>query len=215
MRLVAIRGGIGRAAARSGACGLSGRTDNRLNLGIGVTMFLGSSYHGTETVVRKAAPHEAPHRLRAHAKLLGDLSHREELVHQLERLSVTMSGPNQILPPHLGVLTQAEIADGINATNDNAFRLLTDSVLLYLQKRHPSSSTLALLSIEESGKAVLLRRLLRETTPSGRRRIWSQWGRHKAKSTAALQNFADTNMLKVEDRKTFEDLRKQLLLTPA
>lgn len=58
-----------------------------------------------------------------------------------------------------GRLTPAQVAAGINAAIRNAKRLYEDALILLSEKRYPSAASLAILSIEESGKASILREL--------------------------------------------------------
>ncbi len=63
------------------------------------------------------------------------------------------------LNQYRGTLTADQIAEGINCANRNAMRLVEDAKLLLANDRLPSACSLAVLSIEESGKASILRRI--------------------------------------------------------
>lgn len=63
------------------------------------------------------------------------------------------------LPQYKSKLSAAEIAAGINAASTNANRLADDAELLLENDRYPSALSLAILSIEESGKVSILRTL--------------------------------------------------------
>lgn len=56
-------------------------------------------------------------------------------------------------------LTNKQIADGINTATANAVRLAADSESMFNLNRYPTSLALAILSIEESGKPAVLRKL--------------------------------------------------------
>lgn len=58
-----------------------------------------------------------------------------------------------------GYLEAEEIAEGMNAANRSARRLWKDAKILLKAERYPSAVALAILSIEESGKISILRRL--------------------------------------------------------
>lgn len=53
-------------------------------------------------------------------------------------------------------LTAAQIAEGMNVAEENAFRLLQDAEILYKAKRYPTACSLVLLAIEEIGKVECL-----------------------------------------------------------
>jgi AbiV family abortive infection protein len=49
------------------------------------------------------------------------------------------------------------LAEGIGVSNHNAARLLEDATLLAKNQRYPSAVALAILAVEESAKAAVLR----------------------------------------------------------
>ena len=65
-----------------------------------------------------------------------------------------------LLSPYRGALTIKQVAKGMNAATNNARRLAQDARLLLDNKRWPTAASVAALSIEESGKVVILRRFL-------------------------------------------------------
>jgi len=65
--------------------------------------------------------------------------------------------------PYRGPLDVAQIAAGMNLATSNAARLAKDARLLLENERWPSAASIAALSIEESGKVVVLRRFLNAT----------------------------------------------------
>lgn len=83
-----------------------------------------------------------------------------------------------------GKRTPAEIADGINAAIENAKRLLDDADLLAKASRFPTACALAILSIEESGKPSVLRRLALAETDAQVKLTWRDYRSHQAKNAA-------------------------------
>jgi AbiV family abortive infection protein len=81
-----------------------------------------------------------------------------------------------------GVLGAAEIAAGMNAAIRNAGRLAEDAESLLALGRFPSAAALAVLSIEESGKVTILRRLSIEPDEPSRRKTWKEFRRHTSKN---------------------------------
>lgn len=107
------------------------------------------------------------------------------------------------LDQYRGTLTAEQIAAGINCANRNAMRLLEDAKLLLANGRFPSACSLAALSIEESGKASILRRIACAANENEARKLWREYRSHTAKNVLwllpqlvsrgarQLQNFAD------------------------
>ena len=67
--------------------------------------------------------------------------------------------PAKKLNQYRGRLSPTQIADGMSAAQRNARRLVDDAKLLLDAGRFPSATSLAILSIEESGKTSILRHL--------------------------------------------------------
>jgi AbiV family abortive infection protein len=63
------------------------------------------------------------------------------------------------LDQYKGRLSPQQIAAGTNAAVRNATRLVDDANLLLERKRFPSAAALAILAIEEAGKAAILRQM--------------------------------------------------------
>ncbi len=61
------------------------------------------------------------------------------------------------LDQYTGPLHPGQIAEGMNAAINNSARLLEDAIILFDASRYPSACALAILSIEEAGKASILR----------------------------------------------------------
>lgn len=83
---------------------------------------------------------------------------------------------------YVGPLTAKEIAEGMNAARENAQRLYQDAESLFEGKRYPSACALAILSIEESGKPAIRRRLSTATDPAKLKKLWREYRTHTAKN---------------------------------
>jgi AbiV family abortive infection protein len=86
-----------------------------------------------------------------------------------------------LLKPYRGILTLAQIAQGMNAATANAWRLAKDARLLLTNSSWPTAASLAALSIEESGKVVILRRFI--TAPDDElKNLWREYRSHTKKN---------------------------------
>jgi AbiV family abortive infection protein len=85
-----------------------------------------------------------------------------------------------------GPLDAAQITDGMNAASRNAKRLADDAAILLDNARWPSAVSLAILSIEESGKSSILRRLATTTNPDDLKEIWREYRSHTKKNTMGV-----------------------------
>jgi AbiV family abortive infection protein len=92
--------------------------------------------------------------------------------------------PKKPLTQFSGKRSPVEIADGINAAIENSKRLLDDADLLAKAARLPTACALAILSIEESGKPSVLRRLALAKTDADAKPIWRDYRSHQAKNAA-------------------------------
>lgn len=81
-----------------------------------------------------------------------------------------------------GPLTPASAAEGMNAARRNARRLADDAKLLLDAARYPTAASLAALSIEESGKVLVLRSLVLERAPEKQREEWRRYRDHRSKN---------------------------------
>lgn len=81
-------------------------------------------------------------------------------------------------------LTLEKIVDGMNAAASNARRLLDDASILFELKRFPSSTSLAILSIEEAGKISILRGLALAKEGSDVKSAWQSYRSHTKKNAA-------------------------------
>ena len=81
-----------------------------------------------------------------------------------------------------GRLTPSKVADGINAAERNAKRLAEDARLLLEAKRFPSAAALAILAVEEAGKAHVLRGLSMAKSDDEAKKIWKEYRSHTRKN---------------------------------
>jgi hypothetical protein len=80
-----------------------------------------------------------------------------------------------------GRLTNAQIAQGMTAAMMNAWRLASDASILLESKRFPSAASLAVLSIEESGKSSILRAMSVARTEKEVTDLWRDFRSHRVK----------------------------------
>src|SRR5712692_4709318 len=90
------------------------------------------------------------------------------------------------LDANRGKLTTAQIAQGMSAAAQNARRLAGDAVALLEAHRFPTAASLAILSIEESGKISILRSLSLATTSDEVSDAWKDYRSHTQKNAAWL-----------------------------
>ncbi len=90
------------------------------------------------------------------------------------------------LDANRGKLTTAQIAQGMSAAAQNARRLAGDAVALLKAHRFPTAASLAILSIEESGKISILRSLSLATTVDEVSDAWKDYRSHTQKNVAWL-----------------------------
>jgi AbiV family abortive infection protein len=86
------------------------------------------------------------------------------------------------LNSYRGKLTVTQITDGMNASRRNAVRLLNDAKSMLNANSYPSATALSILSIEESGKVSILRRLSLVTTDTEVLEIWKDYRSHTKKN---------------------------------
>ena len=86
------------------------------------------------------------------------------------------------LNSYKGKLNPDQIANGINAAIHNANRLAEDAQILLGACRYPTAASVAVLSIEESGKISVLRRLALAETDEEASRIWKDYRSHTKKN---------------------------------
>ncbi len=97
-----------------------------------------------------------------------------------------MTRPKQehSLDRYVGALSAEEIAEGINAAIRNARRLASDAKILLEANRHPTAASVAALSIEETGKVSILRRLATARDDKKVKSLWREYRNHVAKNTS-------------------------------
>ena len=87
----------------------------------------------------------------------------------------------QLLAQYRRSLTIEQVAAGMNAATANARRLAQDARALLASGRFPTAASLAALSIEESGKVVILRRFL-TAGPDDIKGLWKEYRSHTKKN---------------------------------
>ena len=92
--------------------------------------------------------------------------------------------PKSKLRNNTGDIDSTQIAIGMNAALRNARRLADDAKLLLKAERYPTAVSLAVLSIEESGKTRILRQLAGAPGKEDRRKIWKEYRLHRSKNVA-------------------------------
>lgn len=90
------------------------------------------------------------------------------------------------LSSYKGRLNPSQIADGMNAANRNAIRLVTDAKILLNAEGFPSSAALSILSIEESGKSSILRLLSLSKTDKDIINTWKEYRSHVKKNVLGI-----------------------------
>jgi len=85
------------------------------------------------------------------------------------------------LQQYKGPLTIPQICAGMNAATENATRLAKDARLLLSNGCFPSAASLATLSIEESGKVVILRRFV-TSNKADLKDLWREYRSHTKKN---------------------------------
>ena len=92
-----------------------------------------------------------------HSSILKRIRVFSLLASVLRRKSAVHKCRGSDLAEYSGKLSPKQIADGMNAANANAKRLMNDAKILLEKGSIPSAAALAILSIEETGKLSLLR----------------------------------------------------------
>jgi AbiV family abortive infection protein len=111
------------------------------------------------------------------------------------------------LDAYRGKLNAAQIAAGINAASENAKRIAEDAQFILEAGRLPTAASLAILSIEEAGKASILRALALATTEEEVLDEWRNYRAHTKKNVAwILPQLAASGVRKLDDLKPmFQD----------
>jgi AbiV family abortive infection protein len=91
-------------------------------------------------------------------------------------------GNHNRLDQYKGRLSIGQVCEGINLAIMNATRLLSDAELLFQNKRYASATSLAILSIEESGKISILRGLSLARNENDLLEAWKDFRSHKKKN---------------------------------
>lgn len=101
-----------------------------------------------------------------------------------------------------GHLSVSQIAEGMNCATANARRLAQDARILLDAGRHPTAASIAALSIEESGKVVILRRFITSSTEKDTSALWKEYRTHIKKNLNwILPNLVANGARKLDDFK--------------
>jgi AbiV family abortive infection protein len=84
---------------------------------------------------------------------------------------------------HKQKIDSIKASKGIIAANANAKSLLEDATLLFKNERYARAISLAILSIEESGKPTILRSILLEEDAKEISKKWKEYRNHHYKNT--------------------------------
>jgi AbiV family abortive infection protein len=107
------------------------------------------------------------------------------------------------LDSYRGALTPAQAAEGIRVALENAKELLEEAQILLDRKRFARAASLAILSIEEAGKAPLLRTILAASNSSDLGNAWREYRSHTSKNRGAGFN----GTIQATGKSRIEDLR--------
>jgi AbiV family abortive infection protein len=88
----------------------------------------------------------------------------------------------KILKEYNGKLNCKQIADGMNAANRNALRLVEDAEILLNVERYATAASLAVLSIEESYKKTILRSMALAINDDELQHYWRDYRTHTKKN---------------------------------
>jgi AbiV family abortive infection protein len=89
---------------------------------------------------------------------------------------------NKRLQQYRGLLSAADVAQGMNAASRNARRLAADARLILNSTGYATSFALACLSIEESGKSRILRELALAHDENEAKECWREYRSHTSKN---------------------------------
>lgn len=90
------------------------------------------------------------------------------------------------LNSYKGKLSPKQIAEGINVANKNSYRLARDAEFLCNAGKYPSAASLAILSIEESGKVSILRQMALARNDKEVAESWKDYRSHTKKNVTWL-----------------------------
>ena len=91
-------------------------------------------------------------------------------------------------PPYTGKLTSMQVVEGINAARRNCRRLANDAALLLAAGSWPTAASLAVLAIEEAGKArLILDELSIAKEPDALKAAWKRFRNHPPKLRQVLR----------------------------
>lgn len=111
----------------------------------------------------------------------------------------------KLIKQYTGRLTPSQIAEGCNLATKNAKRLVNDAKILLDAERFGSAASLAILSIEESGKHGLLRLIAMAEDDKELKEAWKYYRTHARKNRLLALPLAVK-----EGAKSFWDIGRKL-----
>lgn len=97
------------------------------------------------------------------------------------------------LPQHRVDLDSTQIADGMKAARRNARRLVDDAKLLLDEGRYPTAAAVAVFSIEEIGKEMILRDFASAPETEDPKNMWRKYRSHRHKNWVWFLPYPFTN----------------------
>jgi AbiV family abortive infection protein len=113
-----------------------------------------------------------------------------------------VAGRKSAIHAYRDKLTPKQVAEGMNAAARCARRLCEDAEILLAAGRYPSACSLAILSIEESGKLSVLRELSFATNKARLNTAWRRYADHRQKNAQWI-----ITELTAKGARTLDDLR--------
>jgi AbiV family abortive infection protein len=117
------------------------------------------------------------------------------------------------LSPYRGELSPEDVAKGMECAIENSKRLANDARILFDAESYPSSCALAILSIEESGKLSILRRMALGGDSKTVKAMWKKFSSHTDKNFMWMfLGMVSSGARKLDDfRKLFDKSNANLL----
>jgi AbiV family abortive infection protein len=113
-----------------------------------------------------------------------------------------MRKPLKPISQYRGPLSPQQVADGMNAAARNANRLLDDATVLLEDGRFPTACSVAILSIEESGKLSIFRAIAGVVEPEILKSRWRDYRNHQMKNVEWI-----IGQLATKGARVLDDLR--------
>lgn len=106
------------------------------------------------------------------------------------------------LTQYKGILSATQIADGMNAAIQNAQRLLNSAQVIFNAEDYPTSTSLAILAVEESGKSGILRSIALTKDEKYLKKLWKSYRTHTKKNISwSIECFIWNDIIRLDDFK--------------